>query len=190
MEDNNNATVGADVNNVPQGQQTENKVEEKLTLTTDELQSRLQTESDKRVSEALKTAKGKWEKEYEQKIQFERKEAERLAKLSEDERSKELDNKYKNELSKRENDLLKKEMKLEAVNILSNKKLPVSFADMVIGENADDTHERITSFEKAFKEAVEGEVNIRLRGSKPQTGTQQAQKGFDMNAFIRGQVRK
>jgi monoamine oxidase len=189
-EKNNAATNGANVNsNEPSGANTENKVE-KLTLTQDELNAKLQAEADKRVTEALKTAKGNWQKEYEQKIQHERKEAERLARLSEEERQKELDEKYKNELSKREKDLFKKEMKLEAVNILSNKKLPVSFADMVIGDSAEDTHERIGAFEKAFKEAVESEVNTRIRGSKPVGGTQQANQPFDMNQFIRGQIRR
>lgn len=191
MEDKNNAaTNGANVNNnEPSGANTENKVE-KVTLTQTELNAKLQAEADKRVTEALKTAKTNWQKEYEQKIQQERKEAERLAKLSEEERQKELDEKYKNELSKREKDIFKKEMKLEAVNILSNKKLPVSFADMVIGESAEDTHERIGVFEKAFKEAVESEVNTRIKGSRPSTGTQEASKEFNMNDFIRKQLRR
>ncbi|MFR0781322.1 MAG: hypothetical protein ACLSH8_17205, partial [Zhenhengia sp.] len=41
-----------------------------------------QSEIDRRVTQALKTSQEKWEKEYQQKLEAEKQEAERLAKLS------------------------------------------------------------------------------------------------------------
>jgi len=159
---------------------------EKLTFSKEELEKKLQAEADRRVNQA----KSKWEKDFEEKIKAERREAERLAKLSEEERERELDEKYKKELSNRERELLKKEMKLEAVNILNEKKLPVSFSDMVIGETAEDTQTRIKEFEKSFRAEVEKEVNSRLKGSTPQGGNKTNNKAFDMNSLIRGQIRR
>ena len=161
----------------------------KLELTKEELEKKLQSESDRRVNEALKTAKAKWQSEYNEKIKTERREAERLAKLSEEERQRELDEKYKKELSMREKELLRKEMKLEAVNILAEKKLPVKFSDILIGDTAEETQDRIKNFEMSFREEVETEVNRRLKGSIPKSGTSDKKK-FDMNDLIRGSIRR
>jgi len=164
---------------------------EKLVLTQEGLDKILQIETDKRVTQALKTAEQRWEKEYNEKLKDERREAERLAKLSDEERQKELDEKYKNELSIREKELNRKEMKLEAINILSEKKLPVKFADILIGETAEETQKKINDFQKAFRDEVEAEVNVRLKGVVPKGGTDvKGKKGYDMNAIIRGTARR
>jgi len=183
-----NQSDGVQTDTEPQTTETQ---QEKEIYTKEELEKRLQSEADKRVNEALKTHRSKWEKEYNEKLQRERKEAERLAKLSEDERQKELDKKMREEIEQREKQLYKKEMKLEAHNILSGKELPITFSDILIGETAEETHERITDFEKAFKSEVEKEVNKRLKTSTPRGGgTQSQNKGFDMNALIRGSARR
>lgn len=64
------------------------------TFTEEEVQARIQSESDKRVTEALKTARAKWEKEEAEA----KKEAERLQSLSQKEREEELKAKQLKEL--------------------------------------------------------------------------------------------
>ena len=59
----------------------ENKPEGK-TYTEEELQKLIQSESDKRVTQAMKTAEQKWQREYEKKLEDEKSEAEKLAKMS------------------------------------------------------------------------------------------------------------
>jgi hypothetical protein len=186
MEDNKvDNTVGKDVDvDTNTGTETENKIWQ---FNKDEYEKNLQAEADRRVNQA----KRKWEKEYQEKIKFERKEAERLARLSDEERQKENEKKYKEELSIREKELFKKEMKLEAINILAERKLPVTFSDILIGDTAEDTHEKIKAFDEAFRNEVAQEVEKRLKGSTPRTGGGSTEnKAFDMNAYIRGNLRK
>jgi hypothetical protein len=144
--------------------------EEPKAYSEEEVQKRVQSETDKRVTQALKTAQEKWEAEFKSKIEQERKEAERLAKLSGEEKEKELLEKAKKEIEERERALRLKELKLDAIDILTDKKLPVKFADMLLKDNAETTMENIKVFEKEWKEAIESAVNERLKGTTPKVG--------------------
>lgn len=67
----------------------------------------------KRIDDALAAAKSKWEKDYKRKAEAAKKEAERLSKLSDDERAKaELENSRK-ELEAKEQELKKKNSSLK-----------------------------------------------------------------------------
>lgn len=197
-----NGTQGAGMN--PEGQksnsagQTANNdsktsvvdPNEKIVLTTEELEKKLQSEADKRVTEALKTAQTKWEQDYNKKIETERKEAEKLAKLSEEERSRVLEEKRSRELEERERTIYKKELELAAVKILDGKKLPVQFARMFLGDNAEDTHTNIENFEKSWHSEIEARVNERLKGFTPPNASGGDKKVVTMNDIIRGQARR
>jgi hypothetical protein len=171
----NNATNGVEGNH--QGQI------EKLEITKEEFDKKLQSEADRRVSDALKTAKQKWQIEYGEKLEAEKKQAEELARLSEEEKQKVLLDKAQKELSIKEKALLKKELKLEAINILADRKMPVSFAEVLIGDDAENTHNNITAFEKE-------EVNKRLKSSLPREGGQNNQGKLSMNDLIRRKLSK
>lgn len=152
------------------------------TYTQEELDKLLQQETDKRVTGALKTAQEKWEADYKAKLEAEKKEADRLAKLSAAEKQKELLEKQQSELSKKEQEITLREMKLESVKILSEKGLPISFVDLLTTGDADTTKSNIDTFEKAFKDSLEVAVNERLKSSgiKPQAGVTAA----DLNAKL------
>lgn len=123
-----------------------------------------------KIDAALAAAKAKWEKEYQKKAAAEKKEAERLSKLSEDERkAAELENSRK-ELEAKEAELKKKELKLEMVKVLAERSIPVQFMDYLIDADSESTLARITTFEKEFKKAVEDGVNERLKGKAPASG--------------------
>ena len=129
-----------------------------------------QTKIDAAVAARLAEAKAKWEKEYQKKAAAEQKEKERLSKLSEDERrAAELENSRK-ELEAKEAELKKKELRLEMVKVLADRKIPVQFMDYLIDADSESTLVRITTFEKAFKKAVEDGVNERLKGKAPAAG--------------------
>ena len=68
----------------------EDKPKETKTYTKDEVDKLLQSETDKRVTEALKTSRAKWESEYQEKLEKEKEEVERLSKLSAKEKEEEL----------------------------------------------------------------------------------------------------
>ncbi len=161
----------------------EEQNQEVLTFTQEELDKKLQSEADKRVQEALNTAKSKWEKEWTGKLEKAKTEAERLAKLSADEKKAEEDRLRAEELAKKDRELTVRELQLEAVDELNKRKLPVDFAKILLGETAEDTLEKIKLFETAFREAVQAEVDSKLKGRTPEGATGET---VDMNKILRG----
>ncbi len=155
---------------------------QEVLLTQEEFDKKLQSESDRRVQEALKTAQTKWEKDLEGKLQEVRTEAERLATLTAEEKKAEEDKLRAEELARKDKELTYRELQLEAVAELNKRKLPVGFAKMLLGETAEDTLKKITTFEKEFTEAVDAEVSAKLKGRTLEKG---GGEQFDMNDFIR-----
>ncbi|TES48074.1 DUF4355 domain-containing protein [Shouchella lehensis] len=138
--------------------------------TQEELDKLLQSNADKRVTEALATAKQKAEQEKENAIKAAKAEAEKLAGLSAAEKQKLQDEQYKADLEAREKALSQRELKIEAINILSEKKLPVSFADLLLSSDAENTKKNIDTFETAFRQAVQDGVTERLKSPTPKGG--------------------
>lgn len=129
-----------------------------------------QADIDSAIASKLADEKTRWEKEYQKKAEAAKKEQERLSKLSDDERQKvELEN-SKMELALKEKELKAKEIKLEMVDVLAKRGLPISFMDYLVDENSEKTLARITNFEKEFKKAIELAVTERLKGKTPRAG--------------------
>lgn len=154
MEDNMNTNVEP---TNEEGQQTNEK--KTYTFTQEELDALIQKEGDKRVSSALKTA----QKKNEAKI----KEAEKLAKMSEQQR-------YEYELSQREQAIAEKEHQLalaenkaEASSILAEKGISPKLVDFVVADDAEVMMTNISLLEAEFKASVKAEVEKRLQTSTP-----------------------
>lgn len=157
--------VGSKTGTGTDGGADDKKVE--LPKTPEDLAKLIQAETEK----ALKTTREKWQKEYGEKLAAEKAEAARLAKLSAEEREKELEKKRKVELDQREATIRQQELTLKATDILTEKKLPLEIRSMVIGKDEADTKARIEAFEGVFQKAVEAAVNEKLAGSaKPGAG--------------------
>lgn len=138
---------------------TENQNTEVRTYTQEEVDRLLQSESDRRVSEALKKA--------DRKTQEAVREAQKLAAMNEQE-------KYAYELEQREKALAEKERALslaenknEAGKILSEKGLSLSLVDFVVAEDASKMKSNIDLLDKAFKASVKAEVEKRLNSNIP-----------------------
>ena len=125
-------------NNPPE----ENKPEGK-TYTEEELQKLIQSESDKRVTQAMKTAEQKWQREYEKKLEDEKSEAEKLAKMSADERAKAEFEKEKTKFEQDRAQFNRDRLELETVKELGKQGLDVEFSSFLMGENAESTNENI-----------------------------------------------
>ena len=133
------------------GQEQETKV-----FTQEEVLALIQSESDKRVTQALKTERKKYEKQLS------------LSKLDGDEREKaEKDAKIaelQEQLAKFEIERNKSELK----SVLSSRGLSAEFADIVlIGEDIEEAQANIDKLDKLFKAAVKAEVERRLAGNAP-----------------------
>ena len=130
--------------------------EEVKTYTQDEVLALIQSEADKRVSQALKTQQKKYEKQLS------------LSKLDGDEREKaEKDNRIaelEEQLAKFEIERNKSELK----SVLSSRGLSAEFADIInISDDIEASQANIDKLDKLFKAAVKAEVERRLAGNAP-----------------------
>lgn len=100
-------------------------------------------------------------------------EAERLAKLTEDERAAEEKKAFDTEREQ----FRREQLEAETVKQLALKGLPVDLAKQLTGKDAVETLANITAFEKAHLAAVEKTVNERLKGTTPRTGSGSAATG-------------
>lgn len=123
-----------------------------------------QSEFDKRVAKAIETAKGKWQSETEKQLENARNEAERLARMTAEEKAKHEQEKRLKELTERENAVSRRELAAEAKNTLSEKGLPNSLAEVLDYTSAESCNKSIEAVQKAFAEAVEKAVEERLKG--------------------------
>lgn len=129
------------------------------TYTQEQVNELLQKETDRRVTAALQ----KQEKKNAEKVR----EAEKLAKMNEEEKFKyELDQREA-AIAAKEKELALMENKNEASKILAEKGLSLTLVDFVVAEDADTMATNIKVLEQAFKASVKAEVEKRMGGSTP-----------------------
>lgn len=134
---------------------TENQ-EEVKTYTQEEVLALLQSESDKRVNQAL----AKQKKQYEKQLS--------LSKLDGDEREKaERENRI-TELEQMIAEMNIERNKSELKSVLSSRGLSAEFADILnISDDIEASQANIDKLDKLFKAAVRAEVEKRLAGNAP-----------------------
>lgn len=122
------------------------------------------------VDRRVQQAQAKWAADLDNKLNAARSEGEKLAKMNAEERAKaQFDTdkaKFEDERAKYEAERLE----FEATKLLSENKLPVSFAKMCVGNDAESTKANIEAFKNAWSEALQDAVNERMRGTTPKAG--------------------
>lgn len=132
---------------------------------------KLQSEFDKKLEGAkqiwLEKAKEEWKKESE----AEKNEAERLAKLTESERQKELLDKLEQAKKTAESELNAYKLKEQAQKIAKEKNLDIDLLNTIdfSKETADTVIKKIDDLDSVFKKAIENAVNEKLKQSAPKT---------------------
>lgn len=129
-----------------------------------------QAEFDRRITKGLETAKAKWEQEAEAKIAEARTEAEKLAKMTLEQKAQHERDQRDKELAEREAALTRRELRAEAAAARSEKGLPIKLLESVNLSNADTTKSSLEAVEKAFRAAVQAGVDDRLKSTTPKTG--------------------
>lgn len=164
--DTNNSNGVVD-NNVQQNQNAGVNVPK----TFDEMlkESNYQSEFDRKVQKSLETAKAKWEAEQEAK----QSEAEKLAKMKDDERRNyELEQARKKQ-EEAELKLSAYELKEEAIKManIPETQVDVSLLNLIDFRSikAEQVEPTIKNIKKVFDSAVENEVNKRLKETTPKT---------------------
>ena len=146
-------------------QETENK-------TTDTPRTYTQDDIDRIVAQK----QGQWQRQHARELQTAREEArteaEKLARMTEEqrlqherERTEQATRQREADLAKREAELIKRELKTGAVDALEAKGLPRGLADILDYTDADSCSASITAVEKVFREAVQAAVDARLKTS-------------------------
>ena len=154
-------------NQIQENNVVEDVVEGGATTEVKEVKTFTQDEVDKMISKRLQRER----KDIEAKIEAERKEAEELAKLSEQEKQKKLFEKQVREFEETKKAFEAERLLNETSKQLASKNLPIEFAQMLKGEDAESTFNNINVFEAKFNEALEKMVTERLRGSVPKVAT-------------------
>lgn len=143
-------------------EQKETEQKEKKTFTEEDVLKLIESESNKRVTEALK----KQEKKYQKQLS--------LAQLDGDERAKaEKDNRIA-ELEELVAQMNIEKNKSELKSVLSSRGLSAEFADLInITDDIKESQEKIDALDKLFKAAVKAEVEKRLaaNGGAPRSSS-------------------
>lgn len=126
-----------------------------------------QAEFDRRVQKAVNTALNKAQEKWKALTDDKLSEAEKLAKMTKEEKAEYMANKREKELADREVAMTRKELMAEAKNTLAEKKLPVGLAEVLVYTDAEACNKSIATVEKEFRAAVEAAVEDRLKGGKP-----------------------
>lgn len=135
---------------------TNTETPEVKTYTQEEVMALLQSETDKRVTAALKTQQKKYEKQLS------------LSQLDGDERAKaEKDNRIA-ELEEQLAQFQIERNRSELKSVLSSRGLSAEFADIItISDDLETSQANIDKLDKLFKAAVKAEIEKRLAGNAP-----------------------
>ena len=150
-----NTNINVNENQDPNNN-NEGKEQEAATYTKEEVLALIQSESDKRVAQALKTQQRK----FEQKLS--------LSQLDGDEREKaEKDQKIK-ELEEQLAEFQIEKNRSELKSVLSSRGLSAEFADILaVSDDIEAAQANIDKLDKLFKAAVKSEVEKRIGGDVP-----------------------
>lgn len=132
------------------------ETEEVKTYTKDEVMALLQSETDKRVTAALKKQEAKYQKQLS------------LSKLDGDERAKAEKDARIAELEEQLSQYHIERNRSELKSVLSSRGLSAEFADIIsINDDIEASQANIEKLDKLFKAAVKAEVEKRLAGNAP-----------------------
>lgn len=134
----------------------ETPAEEVKTYTQDEVLALLQSETDKRVNQAL----AKQQKKYEKQLSLSKLDGSEREKAEKDNRIAELEE----QLAQFQIERNRSELK----SVLSSRGLSAEFADIIsINDDIEASQANIDKLDKLFKAAVRAEVEKRLAGNAP-----------------------
>lgn len=158
-----NSTTGTQTNTNNNDKQDENK-----TLSFDELintNKEYQSAYDKKVREAIETAKANWQ----EVMDNEKTEAEKLAKMNKEQKLEYQAQKAEQEKANALAELNAYKLKEQALKIAGEKGLDVSLLNFFnfSTAKADELNEKIDEISNAFNKAVERAVNERLKEDTP-----------------------
>ena len=126
-----------------------------------------QAEFDRRVQKAVNTAVTKAQEKWQALADDKLSEAEKLAKMTKEEKAQYMQQKREKELTDREAAITCKELMAEAKNTLASDGLPQELAEVLDYSDADTCKKSMEKVKEVFQRAVETAVEEKLKGGKP-----------------------
>lgn len=126
-----------------------------------------QAEFDRRVQKAVNTAVTKAQEKWQALVDDKLSEAEKLAKMTKEEKAQYMQQKREKELTDREAAITRKELMAEAKNTLASDGLPQELAEVLNYSDADTCKKSMEKVKEVFQRAVETAVEEKLKGGKP-----------------------
>lgn len=126
-----------------------------------------QAEFDRRVQKAVNTAVTKAQEKWQALADDKLSEAEKLAKMTKEEKVQYMQQKREKELTDREAAITRKELMAEAKNTLASDGLPQELAEVLDYSDADTCKKSMEKVKEVFQRAVETAVEEKLKGGKP-----------------------
>ena len=153
----------------PGGDETNTSKEEGKPKTLDEIlkDGTYQAEFDRRMQKGIETALEKQRSKYEALMDDKLSEAEKLAKMTKEEKAEYQSRKRERELADREAAITRRELMAEVKNTLAEKKMPVKLAELLVYTDADACKKSMEALEAAWQDAVEAGVQEQLKGGTP-----------------------
>lgn len=125
-----------------------------------------QTEMNKIISDRLESERARWEKA----AADEKAEAERVAKMTAEQKAQHEQEKREREFAAREAELSRKERTATARDLLAEKNAPAALIGAVDVSSDEAVTTSVEAVVKAFNEAVSAEVAKKLAGAPPKKG--------------------
>lgn len=168
---------------------TQPQAEVKAPTFTELLQNpEYQKEFDKLVDKSLKTAKTKWETEYQAKLDAQKSEAERLAQMDAEQKLN-----YELEKANKERDELRSQLNAQnlyrtACDIANDKGLPVGYLNMLdfSKENAETVSDMIDKLVELRNNDLKTYIDNKLQQRTPQERRIDANSTDEIDPFIEG----
>lgn len=158
----NDQTNGDDNGEPNETDNSEGGTSEQETLKIEDVKKMIQSETDK-----IRTEYSKKLKQKDSELEKAKKE-----KMTDAERKEYELNQMKDDLTKREKELLDKEMSLKTIDLLKDNELPLEARDFVKGQDEESTKSNVEAFKDMFNQAVEMAVQnkFKLSGKHHKSG--------------------
>lgn len=132
-----------------------------------------QSDVEKLLDSRLKRERETWEKKLT--------ESQKLSKMTAEQKKEYQDKQHAEELTKRETDITRRELRMTAKEALIEKGLPVELSDALAYDSAENCSKSIEAVEKAFRAAVEKALEERIKKSAktPKNGESNTVSGVE-----------
>lgn len=167
------------------------KDDEPITLTSKELQSKLDSEAEARVAKVLAKKQAEWKAQTAKELEKAKSDAEEYAKMTEQQKKDVEYQKKLDALSAKEKEINDRELLTSIKTDLQENKLPLGFAEPLLSiQDNEKIKETIDQIKKEFDEAVSERVKESLRQDTPNNGSSTTKSTVNEFAKRRNEQKK